>query len=137
MVLIRNATVEDVPWLCETSKRSYAGLVDGYDDAGAERWTRACVASPAMMVVRGDGVAAFAMYETAPWAPGERYCDLVHLFGKATTPFETFKVVQEIDRRRRADGVKKFYVGSVFADLGAIGCRLGGRRLPAGYVIEE
>lgn len=137
MVLIRDATSEDVSWLCDAARSSYAGLVEGYDDAGAERWINACVASPHMAVVRGEGVAAFAACEAAPWAPGERYCDLVHLFGRATTPMETAKVVQAIDRKRRADGVKKFYVGSVFADLGAIGRWLGGKRLPAGYVIEE
>lgn len=134
---IRDCTEEDVPWLCEIGKRTYEDLVDGYDEKAAAEWAMICVKSPQVIVVRGEGVAAFAVLGSDPWAPQKIYCEIVHLFGRSVSPMEAFRVVQAIDERRRKAGIDKLYAGSLFADLSPIMRRLGARQLNPYWVIED
>ena len=136
---VRPAIVEDVPWLVETATTAYAGLVEGFDRNGAERWIRACIADPDTVVMRGDTTAGFAQIVRCPWSPAFIEMDLIHLFGQAdgSLPWEACKVVAALNDVRKERGCDKMYVGSIFADLEPIARRLGGRRLGSLYALED
>ena len=135
---VRPATVEDVPWLVETAATAYAGLVPGFDPAGAERWIRACLADPDTVVLRGEATAGFAQVVRCPWSPTHTEMDLIHLYGQAdgALPWEACNVVAALDEVRKERGCARMYVGSIYADLEPIARRLGGRRLGSLYALE-
>lgn len=133
---VRPATAEDVPWLVETAVVAYAGLVDGFDAGGAERWVRACIADPDTIVVRGEHTAGFAQVVRPPWAPAGPVADLIHLYGYGSHPWEAVDVVASLDARRKERGCSVLYVGSIYADLEPIAKRLGGRRVGSLYALE-
>jgi len=135
---IRPATAEDVPWLVETATAAYAGLVEGFEVAGTERWIKACIADPDTVVIRGDATAGFAQVVRCPWSPTRTEMDLIHLFGtqSGALPWEACQVVAALDVARKTLGCARMYVGSIYADLEPIARRLGGRRLGSLYALE-
>jgi len=135
---VRPATADDVFWLVETAARAYGGLVEGFDRYGTERWVRACLADPDTVIMRGEATAGFAQVVRPPWAPSVPVMDLIHLYGHRDKPlpWEACNVVAALDDARKARGCSKLYIGSIYADLGPIAQRLGGRQLGSLYVLE-
>ena len=134
--MIRDCTLADVPWLAETAEGAYRGLVEGFDRAAAEGWIGQCLADPSMWVVRGETHAGFATFYRFPWAPTESCCDLVHLYGPKRQGLEPLRIVEAFDQKRRALGCRRFYIGSIYADLSPIAKRLGGQPTTTMWVIE-
>lgn len=86
--------------------------------------------------MRGPGIAGFAEVLAFPWAPDRLECDLMHLFGTASGPMEPVALTSGIRDRCAAMGCRRFYIGSAFQDISAIGKRLGGRPLPPVYELD-
>lgn len=136
--MIRPCVLDDLPWILAQARAAYAPLVEGWDDAGAEIWTRACIQSPKTIAMRGEKVVGLGMVLAMPYAPTILFCDLAHLFrtpGKGG--FEVFDVVHAISARSAEMGCKKFFIGSIFADLSPIAQRLGGRPLNRMWVVDH
>ena len=134
--MIREATFDDAPWLVALAQEAYAGLFDGFDAKATDRWVRSCIADFNTFVVRGETHAGFANVYYYPWAPTEKCCDLLHLYGRKGWSMEPVRIVAALDKKRRAFGCSKFYVGSIYADLAPIAKRLGGRPTTTMWVIE-
>lgn len=136
---IRDCTIDDIPWILEQARVAYAERVTGWSEDGAANWIDACVRADDVITIRGDGIVGFADVVSFPWAPTDRECDLMHLFGAASdrAGMEALAVVSAIRERAEQMGCRRTYISSIFVDLTPIGRRLGGKPYPPVYVLER
>lgn len=134
---IRPCNREDIPWLRDLARETYAPLIPDYDVAGAASWIAGCVLSEEIITLRGENAAVFASVMEFPWTR-QKACEVFHLFSRPRvgTAFDPVRLVEAVHQIARRRGCDRTYLGSVFHDLSPIGKRLGGRPLTTTYVLE-
>lgn len=135
--MIRDCTIDDVPWMGRLAAMRYVGMEEGYVPAAAEQWATRLIGQPDVIAVRGEHSAAMAFVVRPAWAPGTAYCDLGMIWSepKQTPTFEPVRLLRAIDQRRRALGCSRFFLHSSFADLSPLARRIGAVQLAPSFVV--
>lgn len=133
-----DCTSADVEWLAALGDARYLGMEEGYEPKAARNWLRQIIGHQDVLAVRGEASAAVAFIIRPSWAPGTRYCDLGMICAAPdnASVWEPLALLRALHARSKAAGCSRFYIHSSFANIGPLAKRLGGRALPASYVLE-
>lgn len=134
--MIRRIEEADIPWLVALAEECHE---DWTPDMQTWRtWVTSVLPDNRVIAFRGEHAAAIACMSMPPWKPGERNCELMHLFSRPNhgSAFEPIRVLQAVDAARLEAGCRRFFIFSTAADLTPFALRLGAKPVGSLHVLE-